>query len=213
MELILKHSDNGPVEAGKDMLVVIACENAATTPRACAFLKRVASKTGVDGRLIYTWWTFAELQSAPLRQLATADAANADMLLIAAQEGPALPETVREWIRHWAVAGATPSRSRVLVAWLEPNQTDQGAARAVFSELKHLAELGWLDFIANGEEVRLDLMGIKATVRHLADVRKGGAPSPMPNGRPQRQARHRQPANNRRSIHDYDDPTKSVVKA
>ena len=188
MELILRYYHEEPLEPTKDMLVVIVCESAATAPRACALLKRVGTQAGTAGRLIYSWWTFAELDSAPLRQLAAAEAADADMLLIAAQEGPGLPEPVREWVHRWAVAGATPSRSRVLAAWLEPNQTEQGAARAVYSELKLLAELGWLDFIANGEKVRLDLMGMKATVRHLADAQRGGAPSPMPDAGPQPRA-------------------------
>lgn len=190
MKLVLKDSANGAPEPGKDMLVVVACESAATAPRACALLKRVGREAGLSGRLIYSWWTFTALGSAPLRQLAAEDAADADMLLITANEGPGLPEAVKSWIHQWATGGGTPSCSRVLVAWLEPDQTNQGGARAVYSELKHLAELGWLDFIANGGEVRLNLPGLTATVRHLS-VRNGGAPE-MPDGWPGRHAEQTQ---------------------
>lgn len=181
MELVLNGPDVQPLEFEKDLLVVVACEQAAHAPRVCALLKRVGQNVPEAGRLVYSWWTFATLNSPPLRQLAAREAAGADMVLVAANEGPGLPEAVKDWIRLWTAAGQSPQRSRVLVAFLEPDQTNR-AARAVFSELKDLAQLGWLNFIANGEEVRLDLPGVSATVRHMVGQRDQGAQAPMPDG-------------------------------
>ena len=152
MELVLKHPDMGPVDSAKDLVAIVVCEDPMNAPRACAMLKRVGSKAGVQGRLLYSWWTYDVLASASLRLLAASEAATADMVIIAAREGPGLPEGVKEWIRLWLATGEYHPRRRAMVALLEPDKKQSGPSRGVLSELKHLAEADDVDFFANGEE-------------------------------------------------------------
>lgn len=126
-------------------------------PRACALLERVGRDCGTEGRLIYSWWTFGVLASAPLRQLAAQEAAAADMLMIAAREGPGLPDGVSNWVRQWLHNKAHHPRRRVLVALLEPDKKQYGAPNGVLAELKELAALGAVDFIANGVGMEWEL--------------------------------------------------------
>jgi hypothetical protein len=154
MELVLDHPDNRAIEPTKDLVVVVACEAAATAPRACELLERIGRSAGVEGRLIYSWWTFAVLASASLRQLAASEAAAADMIMIAAREGPGLPEAVKDWISLCLASREQHLRPRALVALLESGKKPNGASCGVLSELKQLAELGAVDFFANGDQVK-----------------------------------------------------------
>jgi hypothetical protein len=77
------------------------------------------------------------------------------MLMIAAREGPGLPEGVSNWIRQWLGNKAYQPRPRALVALLEPDKKQGGASNGVLAELKQLAALGAVDFIANGDEVEV----------------------------------------------------------
>ena len=153
MELALKHPNDGPIEPARDRVAVVVCEDPASAPRACALLDRVGRQAGAEGRLIYSWWTFGVLASASLRQLAASEAAAADMLIVAAREGPKLPEAIKDWISLWLATGEYHPRPRALVALLEPDKKHNGAAQGVLSDLKHLAEEDAVDFFANGDEV------------------------------------------------------------
>jgi len=167
MELVLQHPDHGPIEPAKDLVAIVVCEDPVTAPRACALLKRIGRKAGVEGRLIYNWWTFSVLASASLRQLAASEAAEADMVIIAAREGPGLPQEVKDWISLWLATGEYHPRRRALVALLEPDKKRNGVTRGVFSELKSMAEADDVDFFANGEEASWD-----------AALTRGSAPPP-----------------------------------
>jgi hypothetical protein len=153
MELVLKHPDKGPIEPTRDLVAIVLCEDPMTAPRACALLRRVGHQARTEGRLIYTWWTFGVLASAALRQLAAIEAAAADMVVIAAREGPKLPEPVKDWISLWLATGEYHPRRRALVALLEPNKEQTGASGGVLAQLKHLAEADSVDFFANGDKV------------------------------------------------------------
>lgn len=153
MELVLKHPNDGPIQGIKDVVAIVVCEEPATAPRACALLSRVGRNAGTEGRLIYSWWTFGVLASASLRQLAASEAAAADIVIIATREGPALPESVKDWISLWLATGEYHHRPRALVALLEPGEKQNGSSRGVRAELKGLAEADGVDFFANGDDM------------------------------------------------------------
>ena len=159
MELVAKHPENRPFDPTEDMLVVVACEDVTTASQACALLKRVGSNAGTQGRLIYSWWTFSVLNNAQLRQFAAAEAAEADLVLIAAREGPTLPEPLKEWAQLWLTSDPAKFRSRALVAYLESSDTDAGVTSGVLSELRDFARVGGLDFFANGDKVPSAVVG------------------------------------------------------
>jgi hypothetical protein len=153
VELVLRHPNDGPVQGMKDVVAIVVCEEPATAPRACALLSRVGRDAAVEGRLIYSWWTFGVLASASLRQLAASEAAAADIVIIATREGPGLPESVKNWINLWLATGEYHHRPRALVALLEPAEKKNGASRGVLAELKSLAETDGVDFFANGDDM------------------------------------------------------------
>ena len=153
MEIVPLHPNDGTVDRTNDLMAIVLCEDAAAAPRACALLDRVGRKSGAPGRLIYSWWTFGALASASLRHLSTSQASAADMAIIAAREGPGLPEAVKDWISLWLATGEYHPRSRALVALLEPDTQQSAASRGVLRDLKHLAEEDAVDFIANGDEL------------------------------------------------------------
>jgi hypothetical protein len=90
-----------------------------------------------------------------LRKLATSEAAAvADMIIIAAQDGPELPELPEEvidWISQWLAM--REYHSRALVAVLDSDTTKKGASPGIRSQLKKVAELGQMDFFAEASEV------------------------------------------------------------
>jgi hypothetical protein len=167
MELVLKHPDQGPIEPMTDLVAIVVCEDPQSAPRACAMLKRVGRKAGPEGRLLYSWWTFSVLASASLRQLAASEAAAADMVVIAAREGPGLPESVKDWISLWLATGEYHPRRRALVALLDPDKKQNSASRGVLSDLKQLTEADEVDFFATGENVGWE-----------AALARGSAPRP-----------------------------------
>jgi hypothetical protein len=174
MELVLRHPNDGPIQGMNDLVAIVVCDEPATAPRACALLSRVGRSAGVEGRLIYSWWTFSVLASTSLRQLAVNEAAAADMVIIATREGPGLPESVKDWISRWLATGEYHHRPRALVALLEPGERKNGVSRGVLAELKGLAVAEGVEFFANRDEVSLDLAGrgTTATVRQFARVRR-----------------------------------------
>lgn len=152
----IKSAARHPAE---EMLAVAACEDARTASQGCAWLERVGREVARDCRLRYSWWTFSVLARPSLRRFAAAEAAGAEIVLIAAREGPALPEPIREWISLWLNAGPG-LRCRVLVACLLPSENDAGTTAGVLAELKAFARRGSLHFFfAKGDEVHPDLIG------------------------------------------------------
>src|SRR6266478_5088148 len=128
-----------PFSPKDDLKVVVACEGPRNAYRAGAMLERVARNSEAEGRLICSWWHFEVLATASLRKLAADEAMKAGMIVIAADDGPALPEEVIDWIGLWVSTGEY--HPRALVALLDPDTTKKRAARNIVSQLKKVAEL------------------------------------------------------------------------
>jgi hypothetical protein len=167
MKQIIEQSNDAQIDRTKDLMAIVLCEVPATAPRACALLYRVGLHAGTEGRLTYNWWTFGVLASASLRQAAVNQAAAADIVIVAAREGPGLPESVKDWISLWLATGEYHHRRRALVALLEPDPEQHGASQGMLAQLKQLAEADGVDFFANGEDVGWD-----------AALARGPVPSP-----------------------------------
>ena len=163
MQLVLNDPLLEPLELGKDLKVVVACENSQSAEAACGLLARLALNSAADGRLIYGWWNFDVLTIAALRPLAAAETALADMVVVAARAGPGLPAEVIEWMSLWLAAGE--HRCRALVALLDSGAARDRAAGGILAQLKKVAELGQMDFFAKGTEAKL-----------VAALKRGAAP-------------------------------------
>ena len=144
-----------PFEPEKDLRVVMACESSANADLSCDLLERVGHESKAEGRLIYSWWTFDVLTITLLRGLAAREAAEADLVVIAASDRSHLPDAVHDWIRKVLLRGT--GRSWALVALLDSHQRHSqavgaakvaGAAKGMREQLAKVAEMGRMKFFA-----------------------------------------------------------------
>ncbi len=163
MQLVMNQPAMEPFEAGKDLKVFVACDTSQNAQAACALLERLGRTIETDGRLIYSWWNFELLCFDQLRKLAAQEAAAADMIFIATQDGPALSAEVVDWIGQWLAKAE--NRARALVALLDPMTTKAKARSGIRSQLEKVAQLGHMDFFAKGAEAKL-----------AAALKRGSAP-------------------------------------
>jgi hypothetical protein len=150
MEVVLKHPDDAPAEKQDDLVAVVACEDATTAPRVWSMLQRVGREAGGNGRLIYSWWTFAVLGSPSLRQFADSEAAAADIVVVAARGIAPMPKEVRGWLSDWLWTRRDPTRPRALVGLVDADSRHGDWQKGIISELKSLADSVGVDFFAEG---------------------------------------------------------------
>jgi hypothetical protein len=147
MNLVLKTPDEPPYEAGKDLKVVILGEKSVVGDRACEVLKLIELKfKEEEGRLIHQWWDFDFLAFDALRELAAAEAALADIVIIGIHNGRELPGMVTVWLKRWLDLRKT--RPGALVAVLDSDLKKSDAAQGTISQLKKAAAVGHMDFFA-----------------------------------------------------------------
>jgi hypothetical protein len=150
-----------------DLGVFVMCEGSDRGRQVCDLLNQFGNNAA--------WWSFEALASVRLRQVAASAAARADLIILAAQEGPGLPEAVMEWISHWlAIKECCP---QALVALLDAELGGDRTSGRVLAQLKDVAELGGLDFFTEGTDGELETAVISGVG---AVVRRKGADQPKP---------------------------------
>jgi hypothetical protein len=159
MELVLNQPSMEPFEPGKDLKVVVACEDYTNAQRACELLARIGLNSKAAGRLIYSWWNFEVLTITSLRALAASETAAADMIMIAAHDGPELPGGVVDWISQWLAM--REFHPRALVALLDSGTARKGTAPGILSQLKKVAATGHMDFFTTQAKVGRDGEGTR----------------------------------------------------
>jgi hypothetical protein len=182
VKLVLKHPNEAPYEAGKDFSVVISFVDAATAERAGQILQLLGQNLkGEEGRLFHQWWNIEVLAFTSLRELAAAEAATADMIIIGLHDGRELPEMIASWVKRWM--NLRKDRPGALVALLNTKSKKTDAALGILSQLKQATALGHMDFFATGA------MGERSTgvarraseaARQFVRTRKGSARSGLP---------------------------------
>ena len=123
--------------------VVIAYETFAAAARA----RQVSDRLNAELNLECDVWNMDSLVHAPLRELAAAAAAQADVIIIATHSGEALPTSVKDWIEEWLPR--KKSGPTALVALLVHNGETSREPTAVCVYLSRIAERGGMDFISN----------------------------------------------------------------
>ena len=100
--------------------------------------------------MIYSWWNFEVLAITVLKKLAASEAAAADIIIIAAHDGLALPAGVVDWIHQWL--GMGKHQARALVALLfNSDTTKKKVSPGLCAQLKGVAELGRMEFFTKGD--------------------------------------------------------------
>ena len=147
MNLVLNGPNEAPYQAGKDLNVVIACEDSALAAHVCEVLELLEGNLTKKGRLLYRWWNFEVLTCATLRELAAIEAASADIILFGIHEGRALPAPITDWMQRWLKLRR--HRPGAVVAVLAASlKTPATATGNIIVQLKKVAAQGQMDFFA-----------------------------------------------------------------
>jgi hypothetical protein len=86
------------------------------------------------------------LTVASLRELAAAEAATADIIIIGLHEGRGLPAAVSAWMKAWL--GLRRERPGALVALLDADLKATADAEEILKHLRQTAEFGRMEFFA-----------------------------------------------------------------
>jgi len=112
-----------------------------------------------------------------LRELAAAEAAWADMIILVLREGRQLPDMVAAWLKR--SLDLRKDRPGALVAMLDSNLPKPDAARGVLPQLQEAAASGRMDFFATRGNLRRDnraALRASEAAGQFALARKSGAP-------------------------------------
>lgn len=182
--MVLKSPNEAPYEAGRDFSVVIACADSSAAAPACEVLELIEENLTDEGRLFYQWWNFEVLTIHSLRELAAAEAAMADIIIIGLHEGQGLPQEVSDWMKQWL--GLRKNRPGALVALLDSYLKTTDASQEILSHLKQAAAFGHMDFFATRAKEERD-SGVarwaSEAARQFVMARKNDAQSVSPGKR------------------------------
>ena len=152
MNLVLNGPNVAPYEAGKDLNVLIACENAALVGQTYSVLELLEENLAKDGRVLYSWWNFEVLDSTSLRELAATDAATADIILFGIRASQALPTPVADWVQRWL--NLRHHRPGAVVVAVKRSLQHPAVAPGNIVQLKQAAAEGQMDFFATQAKER-----------------------------------------------------------
>ncbi len=147
-----------PFDPTMDVRVLIACEDSTTAGPACGLLESLGHDCGPDGRLIYRWWNFEVLTIATLREMASREAAKADVIVLTIQHARRLPREVADWMKR--CFELRDGRRGALVALLDANFSPTDISGGIGLQLRELAASGNLDFFASTAHLGKDRTGI-----------------------------------------------------
>jgi hypothetical protein len=135
----------------RSLRAVMAYESASTPERAsqawdylvCTLTSRYGSRVGL--------WQFERLRNPDIRGIAAADAARADMILIATRGAGELPAEVREWIDAWLSQKCEvhDDHSALTVLFDVPRDGFGASALPQFAYLQRVARKGNMDFFVS----------------------------------------------------------------
>ena len=135
----------------RTLSAVMAYEDASTPERAQeAWDHLVCTLKGHYGAGLRLW-KFDVLRTPELRDVATAEAARADMILIATRGAGELPEEVKIWIDAWlARKGKVRNGQTALTVLFDAPPGDVGTSALVqFAYLQRVARKGNMDFFVS----------------------------------------------------------------
>ena len=129
--------------------VVMAYEDVPDGQRAMKVYNGLRSRLGRDCEFNYELWKFEALQVPELRSVATSQAREADMVVIATHS-QTLSRSLKTWIAGWSAAGG--SRPRALVALIEATGEWHPGTVPVFTELSEVAVTAGMEFFSRFDE-------------------------------------------------------------
>jgi hypothetical protein len=140
---------------GKDsnrVAAVAAYEDSPTDARVNEFCRALSRQLGPNCEVTRQMWLLNELRAAPLRAIAAAEAARADLIIIAVHHAQAFPAELKSWIKLWL--GLKGKRPIVLLGLFDPAY--QGDSTSLQTYLDGVSKRGKMEFLVQAEEMSAD---------------------------------------------------------
>ena len=140
---------------GKDsnkVAAVAAYEDSHTDARVEEFCRTLSRHLGAGCEVTRQMWLLNELRAAPLRAIAAAEAARADLIIISVHHAQDFPAEVKSWINSWL--GLKGKRPIVLLGLFDP--VYQGDSTSLQAYLKGVSKRGKLECLVQSAEVAAD---------------------------------------------------------
>jgi hypothetical protein len=128
--------------------IVIVYENFIAGIRGREISERLAAQLKSDVDVNSGLWKFDLLDNPTLRDQASAEAINADIVIISVRNCD-LPHGVHEWLEGWLPA--KKQHDAALVAVIEPDQESGSEAHQLQEHLRSLAAKASMDFFCNAD--------------------------------------------------------------
>jgi hypothetical protein len=128
---------------------LIAYEDLASGRRAKAALDRLAPALSAEGSVACQMWRFDMLDDDAARREAAAEAARADLVMVAAQLSSELPSVVKNWIWTWLPQRQVPGGALALTFedCAECERLKTRPESPLCKALRRAATTGWMDFV------------------------------------------------------------------
>lgn len=125
---------------------LVLYEDFAAGHRATDTCNLLMAKLGAEFELRCSMWKFEVLRNAKLREMAAAEATEADAIIVAAHGAAALPEEVVSWVDAWLpLRGDQPA---ALIALLDSAFQRGNGASATCDYLRRVATAARMDFLS-----------------------------------------------------------------
>lgn len=141
-------------DANQALRVVIAYNDLAAGKRAMRVMASLGNGLGDDIELEPLPWSFDLLEDVDWRGVATRDAVNADIVIVATSDTRPLPPAVKLWVEE--IVGRKRGLDAAVVALFGPAEKPDEIDSSRLGFIQSAARRAGLDFFAPGSEHELD---------------------------------------------------------
>lgn len=142
------------MDTNQALRVLIAYNDLAAGKRAMRVMISLGKGLGDDLELEPLPWSFELLQDADWRQVATRDAVNADMVIVATSDSRPLPPAVKRWVEN--IVGRKRGLDAAVVALFGPAEKPDEIDSSRLGFIQSAARRAGLDFFAPRSGHELD---------------------------------------------------------
>ena len=132
----------------KQVTALAAYEDAVTGQRAEEFCHSLTRLLGTSCELTRQMWPLSELRLAQLRDIAAAEAARADLVIVSVHHSESLPTDLAAWVEQWAQR--RDKRVAVLLGLFD--SVHLGVSASIRAYLADVARKAQVEFLDQSEE-------------------------------------------------------------
>lgn len=151
MQHTLVYNPPGSLDVGPSSTfnVVIAYEDFETGKHAKHTYDFLVEHLGRESQFTNQMWKFDILRIPKLREIATKDALDADIIIVSSRGDDDLPAPVKSWIESWLTE---PGHALALVALFSGPREEAPARRCIRAYLAAAARRGKMEFFAQPDD-------------------------------------------------------------